>query len=94
MLKQLPGARRQDCEVGPPAFLDAYFWVSDLQGLVQDLQARGAKFVVEATDRPIYAGRDLYVRDCDGRILCFGQLVGPVEDALSSSDSSATKVEQ
>jgi len=89
MLKQLPGARPQAAETGPPAFLDAYFWVSDLAGLVADLQARGAEFVVEATERPIYGGRDLYVRDCDGRILCFGQVSDPVDGSDGSGDDVA-----
>lgn len=75
MLKQLPGATPQRAEAGPPEFLDAYFWVDDLQSLADELAQRGADLVVESTERPIYNGRDLYVRDCDGRILCFGQLL-------------------
>jgi predicted enzyme related to lactoylglutathione lyase len=74
MLKQLAGARAQTAEAGPPAFLDAYFWVSDLDGLADELRERGAHFAVEPTERPIYDGRDLYVRDCDGRVLCFGEV--------------------
>lgn len=76
MLKQLAGARPQSAEVGPPAFLDAYFWVRDLDALAEELRDRGADFAVDPVDRPIYQGRDLYIRDCNGRILCFGQLLG------------------
>jgi catechol 2,3-dioxygenase-like lactoylglutathione lyase family enzyme len=76
MLKQLAGAKPQAADVGPPAFLDAYFWVDDLDALADELRARGADFAVEPTKRPIYDGRDLYIRDCDGRVLCFGQVSG------------------
>lgn len=75
MLKQLPGSSPQKADAGPPDFLDAYFWVDDLRLLADELRQRGADLVVETTERPIYNGRDLYVRDCDGRILCFGQLL-------------------
>lgn len=74
MLKQLAGARTQSADMGPPEFLDAYFWVDHLDALARELRERGADFAVEPTERPIYEGRDLYIRDCDGRILCFGQL--------------------
>jgi predicted enzyme related to lactoylglutathione lyase len=74
MLKQLPGAQRQTCVGSEPDFLDAYFWVDDLTSLAAELKARGAEITVDPTDRPIYEGRDMYVRDCDGRVLCFGQL--------------------
>lgn len=74
MLKQLAGARAQRADEGAPAFLDAYFWVDDLAVLADELRRRGADFVVDPTERPIYQGRDFYVRDHDGRILCFGQL--------------------
>jgi catechol 2,3-dioxygenase-like lactoylglutathione lyase family enzyme len=76
MLKQLPGATSQAADVGPPAFLDAYFWVDDLDALADELRQRGADFAVGPTERPIYHGRDLYIRDCDGRVLCFGQVSG------------------
>lgn len=75
MLKQLSGAKAQSAEIGPPEFLDAYFWVNDLGALAEELRQRGADFVVEPTERPTYEGRDFYIRDCDGRILCFGQLI-------------------
>lgn len=76
MLKQLAGAQAQKADIGPPEFLDAYFWVDDLAALADELRRRGADLVVGPTERPIYDGRDLYVRDHDGRILCFGQLLG------------------
>lgn len=74
MLKQLAGAKTQTADIGPPDFLDAYFWVDDVDALAAELHERGADFVVEPTERPIYEGRDLYIRDCDGRVLCFGQV--------------------
>jgi predicted enzyme related to lactoylglutathione lyase len=76
MLKQTTGAAPQ----GPKERIgegqtDAYFWVTDAIALAKELRARGADLVTEPTDQEIYSGRDFHVRDCDGRILCFGQLL-------------------
>jgi predicted enzyme related to lactoylglutathione lyase len=75
MLKQAAGATRQRSDVDPPDMLDAYFWVDDVNALEAELRQRGADIATPLTDRTIYDGRDLYVRDPDGRILCFGQLL-------------------
>jgi catechol 2,3-dioxygenase-like lactoylglutathione lyase family enzyme len=76
MLKQAAGAIRQRSDVDLPDMLDAYFWVDDITVLEAELRQRGADIATPLTDRAIYDGRDLYVRDLDGRILCFGQLLG------------------
>lgn len=76
MLKQVPGATPRRAEIGPLSFLDAYFWVDALDAWADELRQRGADIVVDPTERPIYDGRDVYVRDRDGRILCFGQVEG------------------
>ena len=76
MLKQRLGARRQrSADETPGAHSDAYFWVSDALALADEFKQRGATFLTEPTDQQIYNGRDFQVRDCDGRILCFGQLL-------------------
>jgi catechol 2,3-dioxygenase-like lactoylglutathione lyase family enzyme len=74
MLKQGVVTAHQTSTLDPPEFLDAYFWVDDLDALAGELRSKGADIVVEPTDREIYDGRDLYVRDVDGHILCFGQV--------------------
>lgn len=76
MLKQRPGATRQrSTNETPGADSDAYFWVSDAVALAKELRERGATFLTEPTDQQIYNGRDFQVRDCDQRILNFGQLL-------------------
>ena len=59
----------------PGAHSDAYFWVADAIALAKEFKQRGATFLSEPTYQQIYNGRDFQVRDCDGRILCFGQLL-------------------
>lgn len=76
MLKQRPGAERQRSQDETPgAHSDAYFWVADAIALAKEFKERGATFLSEPTYQQIYNGRDFQVRDCDGRILCFGQLL-------------------
>lgn len=75
MLKQGDGAVPQHSARKAPEASDAYIWVSDTRALAEELRARGASFVTQPTDQQIYNGRDFHVRDCDGRILCFGQLL-------------------
>jgi catechol 2,3-dioxygenase-like lactoylglutathione lyase family enzyme len=54
---------------------DAYIYADDVTALADELRAKGADIVQEPIDRQIYQGRELIVRDCDGRVLCFGQLL-------------------
>lgn len=59
----------------PGGFTDAYLYCDDVMALASELRAKGADIVVEPIDRPIYGGRELHVRDCNGWVLCFGQLM-------------------
>ncbi|HEY3886988.1 MAG TPA: VOC family protein [Caulobacteraceae bacterium] len=52
---------------------DVFFEADDVTALADELRARGAEIVQEPIDRPIWNGRELVVRDIDGRVLCFGQ---------------------
>jgi predicted enzyme related to lactoylglutathione lyase len=59
----------------PGGFTDAYIYCDDVMALAAELRAKGADIVVEPIERPIYRGRELHVRDCNGWVLCFGQLM-------------------
>lgn len=54
---------------------DAYIWVTDVVALADELFGRGATVVAAPLDRPIHDGREMQVRDLDGNIICFGQLL-------------------
>jgi len=49
----------------------AYFWVRDVDSLHEEFVANGADITEEPTDR-IYGIREIYVRDIDGHLICFG----------------------
>jgi hypothetical protein len=53
---------------------DVYIYASDVTALAEELGGKGADIMEGPIDRPIYNGRELIVRDCDGRVICFGQL--------------------
>jgi uncharacterized glyoxalase superfamily protein PhnB len=73
MLKQATTAADLRAPYDTRGLLDAYIWVDDVDALAGELRDRGADIVAEPEDQPIYDGRDMYVRDCDGHVLCFGQ---------------------
>jgi predicted enzyme related to lactoylglutathione lyase len=77
LLKTAPLARKPliSNAAVPGGFTDAYLWCDDVTALAAELRARGADIVVDLIDRPIYQGRELHVRDCNGWVLCFGQLM-------------------
>ncbi len=52
--------------------LDAYIRVEDINALHAEFARRGAEFSREIADRP-WGFTEFVVRDCDGRLLCFGQ---------------------
>lgn len=54
---------------------DVYFDVTGLDALADDLRARGAELLDGPVDR-VYGRRELVVRDCDGRMLAFGEMTG------------------
>jgi uncharacterized glyoxalase superfamily protein PhnB len=51
--------------------LDAYITVDDPDGLYNEFRARGVVFSRELADMP-WQAREFVVKDCDGRLLCFG----------------------
>jgi catechol 2,3-dioxygenase-like lactoylglutathione lyase family enzyme len=55
--------------------IDAYIYTNDATALAEELRGKGADIIEGPIDRQIYPGRDRIVRDCDGRVICFGQLL-------------------
>jgi catechol 2,3-dioxygenase-like lactoylglutathione lyase family enzyme len=54
---------------------DMYFWATNVRALAEELKAKGADIVEGPVDRQIYNGRELIVRDLNGLMICFGQLL-------------------
>ena len=54
---------------------DAYFRVTGIDALAEELRARGADILDGPEDR-VYAQRELVIRDCNDVILCFGEAIG------------------
>jgi predicted enzyme related to lactoylglutathione lyase len=55
-----------------PAFpADVFFDVDDAEALAAELRARGAEVLGGPTYRPIWNGKELEVRDCNGRVFWF-----------------------
>ena len=57
-------------------FCDAFLYADDVEALAAELHAKHAEVVHGPTYRPIWNGKELVVRDCNGLVLCFGQLMG------------------
>lgn len=53
-------------------YLDAYLRVDGIDELYAKYQARGVTFFREIASMP-WGFREFVVKDCDGRLLCFGQ---------------------
>jgi uncharacterized glyoxalase superfamily protein PhnB len=51
--------------------LDAYITVEDADTLYAEYRDRGVAFTRELGDMP-WGAREFVVKDCDGRLLCFG----------------------
>jgi catechol 2,3-dioxygenase-like lactoylglutathione lyase family enzyme len=76
MIKQVaPEALPRPAKTLSTERFDAYLYANDVKALADELRAKGADIIEGPVDRPIYNGRELVVRDCDGRVLCFGQLM-------------------
>jgi catechol 2,3-dioxygenase-like lactoylglutathione lyase family enzyme len=76
MIKQLaPDALPTPARKRSSEQFDAYIYTNDANALAQELRGKGADIIEGPVDRPIYNGRELIVRDCDGRVICFGQLL-------------------
>lgn len=56
----------------------AYFWVKDVDELYEEFAANGAEVTEKPTDRA-YGIREIYVRDLDGHLICFGSDIDEVQ---------------
>ena len=59
----------------PGDLTDIYFYVEDVDALAAEFRAKGADILREPTMQP-YPIKEMHVRDCNGLVLCFGQLMG------------------
>jgi predicted enzyme related to lactoylglutathione lyase len=59
----------------PGDLTDIYFYVEDVDALTAEFRAKGAEILREPAPQE-YAIRELHVRDCNGLVLCFGQVMG------------------
>ena len=85
VILQRDGARlmfRQPREGAPPPLnaaltpnfpADLFIWVDDVEALAAELRGKPANVLSGPTVRPIWNGKELEVRDGDGRVLVFGQ---------------------
>ncbi len=53
---------------------DAYFRVTGIDALAEELRAGGAEILDGPEDR-VYEQRELVIRDCNDLILCFGEAI-------------------
>ena len=54
---------------------DMYLYATNVKALAEELRAKGADIVEGPVDRTTYPGRELIVRDLNGLMICFGQLL-------------------
>jgi catechol 2,3-dioxygenase-like lactoylglutathione lyase family enzyme len=59
----------------PGDLTDIYLYVDDVDALAAEFRAKGAEILREPAPQE-YAIRELHVRDCNGLVLCFGQVMG------------------
>ena len=59
--------------VAPDFPFDVFFNVDDVEALAEELRGKHAEILHGPTYRPIWNGKELEVRDCNGRVLGFGQ---------------------
>ena len=55
---------------------DVFIWVDDVDAPAEELRGRQADVDGGPTYRQIWNGKELGVRDCNGRLLVFGQAMG------------------
>lgn len=58
----------------PGGFTDIYLYVDDVAALAAEFRAKGAEITREPAMQAAYNGLELHVRDCNGYVVCFGQL--------------------
>lgn len=57
-----------------PAFpIDIFLYIHDVEALAEELRGKHAEILDGPTYRPIWNGKELILRDCNARVLCFGQ---------------------
>jgi catechol 2,3-dioxygenase-like lactoylglutathione lyase family enzyme len=59
--------------VTPNFAWDVFLAVDDVEALAEELRGKQAEILSGPTHRPIWNGKELEVRDCNGRVLGFGQ---------------------
>jgi predicted enzyme related to lactoylglutathione lyase len=62
-----------NASVTPSFAWDVFLAVDDVEALAAELRGKGAEILSGPTHRPIWNGKELEVRDCNGRVLGFGQ---------------------
>jgi len=72
----------QGAEKYTEEFLDAYILVEDVDALYAEYRSRGVTLVREIGSMP-WSFREFVVKDCDGRLLCFGQYAECAEGSPS-----------
>ena len=65
-----------NASVTPHFPADVFLRVDDIGALAAELHGKHAEIVGGPTYRPIWNGKELEVRDCNGRVLSFGQAMG------------------
>jgi predicted enzyme related to lactoylglutathione lyase len=58
-----------------PDFTDAFLYADDVEALAEEFRGHGADIVMPPTYRPIWNGKEMHVRDPNGWVLCFGQMM-------------------
>jgi catechol 2,3-dioxygenase-like lactoylglutathione lyase family enzyme len=76
-----PAAVRASNTTLIPDFTDAFLYTDDVEALAEEFRGKGADIVMEPAYRPIWDGKEMRVRDPNGWVLCFGQLMGEDEPA-------------
>jgi catechol 2,3-dioxygenase-like lactoylglutathione lyase family enzyme len=68
-------ARGSEVHTGrAPGAYDAYFYVTEVDALADELRGRGAE-IIEGPVTRMYPQRELVVRECNGLVLTFGERV-------------------
>ncbi len=73
MFRRVPDAKKIVPNEPQGGTWDAFFWVSDVQSLYDELHANGADMVYGPILQAEYAMMEIAVRDSNGYVLGFGQ---------------------
>jgi catechol 2,3-dioxygenase-like lactoylglutathione lyase family enzyme len=78
MLRLAPDAAKIVPSAAQGGTWDAFFWVTDVRALLEELRSRGALIAYELVYQAAYRMDEFAVRDLDGYVLGFGQEWHPV----------------